>query len=156
MLNLLQKETSQAIQKGLTWWHISNRPMYRTFTRIALYTRMLLVNDLRLSQRLSDTILVSYSIYSGKKKFYLPIKPLLTIMTIYCGRLSMCKPNSKENFNLYFYLLSFRTIVFKDDLTCNLLSISISISLFYTSQPSSSSNAPQSSIGPTLSLSSNG
>jgi len=42
--------------------------MHRTFTRIALYTRILLVNDLRLFQRLSDTILVSYSIYPGKKE----------------------------------------------------------------------------------------
>ena len=45
----------------------------------------------------------------------------------------MRKPNSKENLNLHFYPLSFRTIVFKDDLAYNLLSISISISLFYTS-----------------------
>ena len=45
----------------------------------------------------------------------------------------MRKPNSKENSKLYFYPLSFRTIVFKDDLTYNLSSISISISLFYTS-----------------------
>jgi len=54
-------------------------------------------------------------------------------MTIYYSRLNIRKPNSKENLNLYFCLLSFRTIVFKDNLTYNLLSISISISLFYTS-----------------------
>jgi len=59
--------------------------------------------------------------------------PIITIMTVYYSRLSMRKPNSKENSNLYFYLLSFRTIVFKDNLAYNLLSISISISLFYTS-----------------------
>jgi len=58
---------------------------------------------------------------------------VIIIMTIYYSRLSIRKPNSKENLNLYFYLLFFRTIVFKDDLTYNLLSISISISLFYTS-----------------------
>jgi len=48
--------------------------MHRTFTRIALYTRVLLVNDLGLFWRLSDAIPVSYSIYPGKKEVLSPDK----------------------------------------------------------------------------------